>query len=384
MNCPKCGTILQTNAKYCKRCGTNVESTCKYGDNISKSVYDSSSCHNTQYNYSYSYSNKTKPNYNINASHQEQMDYNYFYSQYNYKPTQTMGDERYIEAYVSENYKSIKNSKFSLGAFFFGGFYYLYRKYWSFAFIYFLATIASTFCLGAYADIFNIFVNIVMALKFNEKYMMYVEQKVDQIKQSNFDKTSTELLEECHKKGGTSMKCAIGIPLIALIIIGIAFIYLVTEGYINMDSDIITTDETTQIDTTNIDTTNYETLNSLTYKLPENTRITNSGPNYKYYIYENNDYTTNCFIRVTSETSDQSAYNNLESKVILQNYSINPITKNNHVWYYLNQDTANSSTTYYSINYENQLYTIETSDYSQTTNTCDEVYTEFLNTVNFN
>ena len=63
MNCPKCGAILQANSKFCKFCGTNIKyaNNCKYGDNISNSKYDSSSCHNEQYNYSYNYSNKTKP-----------------------------------------------------------------------------------------------------------------------------------------------------------------------------------------------------------------------------------------------------------------------------------------------------------------------------------
>lgn len=123
MNCPKCGTILKPNVKFCRQCGTQVSSIntnqtthldqYQYSFNFSneekpKYNVDSLEGHEKQYNYSYDYSNKTTPDYNLNASHQEQNDYNYLYSKFNYIPTQTAGDEKYIEAFVGKIIKTLK------------------------------------------------------------------------------------------------------------------------------------------------------------------------------------------------------------------------------------------------------------------------------------
>ena len=235
MNCQNCGSILQQNAKFCKRCGTKVISaTCQYGDNIANSPYDASSCHNSQYNYSYNYSNKKEPTYNLNASHKDQYDYNYIYSKFNYIPTTTVGDEKYIEAYIGPNYSNIKNNNFSIATLLFGGFYMLYRKMYSLAFIYFILDLLSTILLKDFSKIINFAIRIVMAIKFKKLYLEKVERKVEQIKQSNLDKTSNELLNECQKKGGVSIKSAIIIPIISLIIILFGIIYLELTNKIDL------------------------------------------------------------------------------------------------------------------------------------------------------
>ena len=236
MKCPKCGATLQPNVRFCKFCGTGIKyvTSCQYGDNISNSAYDSSSCHIQQYNYSYNYSNKTKPDYNLNQSHEDQYNYNNQYSnKYNYIKTETIGDEKYLEVYVGQNYNIIKNSKFSIGTLLFGGFHLLYRKLYFYAILYFFIIISANILIPEYADIIRIIVNFVCAFKFNSLYMEQVEKKVEQIKQSNFDKTSMELLEECRKQGGVSLKSAILIPIIITIIVIIGMIAIYGTKIIN-------------------------------------------------------------------------------------------------------------------------------------------------------
>ena len=211
MKCIKCGAYVYSTDKFCRNCGKTLrESDCKYGDNITNSKYDSSSCHEKQYNYSYNYSNKTEPSYNINATHAEQYNYTEKYSydsgKYAYISNYTTsGDDKYIQAYVGNNYKIIKNQKFSIPALFFGIYYLLYRKVWGHAFLLLLINIAATILLNEdLAGIVGMILNIYIGLKFSEIYMKKVENNVERIKQENLDKTTEELLAICKKKGGSS------------------------------------------------------------------------------------------------------------------------------------------------------------------------------------
>lgn len=391
MNCPKCGTILHANAKFCKRCGANVTTSCRYEDNIANSVYDSKSCHTEQYNYSYNYSNKSKPNYNINASHSDQYDYNYLYSKFNYIPTTTVGDERYIESYIGQNYSLIKTTKFSIGTFFFGGYHLLYRKLYYYAFIYFLLTISASLLISDYATIVHIIVRMFMSIKFNELYLAHAERKVEQIKQGNLDKTSTELLDECRKRGGVSLKSAILIPIITIVLLSIGLIYLVeTNNTSFLDKLFEKTDiEEIQKNTYNTPTINQDTsANMITYIIPENTKLLSKSPTTLVYIYQPSDAKTACYIKITAETNNSTSptenlTNKINSSIGMQSNAIAQITKNNHIWYYTHLESQTKSQTYYSINYNNSLYTIETYNYVPNEVNCNEIYSTFIDSINF-
>lgn len=387
MNCPKCGTILQPNVKFCKRCGASISQKTSLNSN---STLD----HDQQYNYSYNYSNKEKPDYNTNASHADQYDYNYLYSKFNYVGTQTAGDERYIESYIGPNYSTIKSGRFSISAFIFGGFYMLYRKMYSYAFLYFALIIASNILLDGFSDAVNIAINIIMAFKFNTSYLAHVERKVEQIKQSNFDKTSTELLEECRKKGGVSLNAAVLIPIIIIVITTIVFLYFGYTTIVDLPSNEQYEEQTTntnqynneETDQTQISTAN--SFHSLTYTVPDNTRVTSEGRTYKYYLYEESDPKITCYIRITTMdgnyiTAEESLTNKISNSRYTQVSSIKQVTKNNHNWYYVDLESQLESKTYYATNYNDKIYTIEKADYTSTQTKCSEVYTEFIDSVKF-
>lgn len=404
MKCPKCGATLQPNVKFCKFCGTGIKyvTSCQYGDNIANSAYDSSSCHIQQYNYSYNYSNKTKPNYNLNQSHEDQYNYNNQYSnKYNYIKTETIGDEKYLEVYVGQNYNIIKNSKFSIGTLLFGGFHLLYRKLYFYAILYFFIIISANILIPEYADIIRIIVNFVCAFKFNSLYMEQVEKKVEQIKQSNFDKTSMELLEECRKQGGVSLKSAILIPIIItiIVIIGMIAIYGTKiinefESYSNEEEVLNNNynDEEINADKTHFEdnqikeiipsTTHYtkisQKLNNLNYEIQTNFTPTYVHDNYTFYTnYEiaNNQ----CEIHIKTEAKTQGEfYNQIENSV----YKINKVRINNKIWSLYEASNLDEELNYYTYYYNNKLYIVQTraekNDYQ-----CTTLQNEMLKTLNF-
>lgn len=233
MKCNNCGYYINNDDKFCKNCGNTVnDESCKYGDNISDSKYDASSCHTKQYAYSYEYSNKQKPSYNMYSTHEEQYNYNKKYSvdssKYNYINTtlNDSGDDKYIKSYIGKNYTQIKKSKFSLPAFFFGPWYLLYRKIWNYSFITIIISFAAKILLEEnLSSLTDIIISIVLATKFQQIYFQEAEKQVELIKQQNLDKTTTELLNECSKKGKTSILRPIVIYILLQILIIISKIW---------------------------------------------------------------------------------------------------------------------------------------------------------------
>lgn len=398
MNCPKCGATLQAYAKFCKFCGTSIKyvTNCQYGDNISNSKYDSSSCHTQQYNYSYNYSNKTKPDYNLNQSHEDQYNYNNLYSnKYNYIKTESIGDERYLEVYVGPNYKLIKNSKFSIGTLIFGGFHLLYRKLYGYAILYFFLIISASILVPEYSDVIRIIANFVAAFKFNSVYMEQVERKVEQIKQSNFDKTSTELLEECSKKGGVSLKAAIIYPIIASIIITIAMIAIygtkiINElGYTNnpeiSDNDYYYEDSiqvNESIETLPPATTTYlkttHKLNNLNYQVQTNFTPTYVDSNYT--IYKDSEKINNqCEIHIMTEyKTEKEFYNEIKDSI----YKIKKVRINNKTWTLFETSNLDKEINYYTYYFNNKLYIIQTRNTGNESQ-CTTLQNEMLNTLTF-
>lgn len=397
MNCPKCGTILQTNAKFCRRCGANIQTDStnthaeqyQYNFNYSnksqpKYNIDSLAGHAEQYNYSYNYSNKEKTDYNTNQSHQEQYDYNYIYSKFNYIPTQTAGDEKYLEAFIGPSYNTIKNSKFSIGTFFFGIFYILYRKMYSLSFAYLVLTLASFFLLGEYATLVNIIIRIIMAFKFNELYLAYAERKVEQIKQSNFDKTSLELLDECRKKGGVSLAKVITIIIIGTIII--PFILLII-GFMLPEKYIKEENTSSDKETINEFSTPYQ-LNNLTYSKQTNLLPIIDQNNYKVYYYKSDNATCNVSIKAINNDKNYTAYSYL-----VENNSYNNIdTTVSNIFYYdapnitwngFTVKNSNNIKGLYATTDKEYLYTITTEHASQYDNNCQIIYKQLFDSTKF-
>lgn len=377
MKCLKCGSYVYSSDKFCRGCGATLNSdTCQYGDNIPNSKFDSSSCHDKQYTYSYEYSNKTAPTYNMNATHQDQYNYSANFSfdpskyDFAYSPNDS-GDDKYIKAYIGNRYNIIKKMKFSFPALIFGPWYLIYRKVWGYAIAAIIISLAAEFLLETdLADVINIIINIYFACKFKEIYMKQAEDQVESIKQQNLDKSTSELLDVCRKKGGASTR---GIA--AIIIIGVLSAVAIF-AYFTMQSI-----NTTPLPNAELYPTNSNLLGKvgeLNYDIPTSFTETYSSENYQRVDY------SNCSITVEKRVpygfySDAENYLNTLTD---QSSGINTINYNGHDWKYKQLFQNNYYQNVYAYKYNETLYLItlnNTNYYS-----CNTHYDKLLQTLKFN
>lgn len=389
MKCLKCGAYVYSSDKFCRSCGTTLtEENCQYGDNISNSKYDSTSCHGKQYDYSNTYSH-TKKDSDTKYTQSYEYDDKYTIDQSKYAyamTTDSGGDDKYVKAYIGQNYQNIKKMKFSFPALIFGPWYLLYRKVWGYAIAIIIISIAAQFLLPSdLKDFVNIIMNIFLACKFQSIYMKQAEDKVEQIKQQNLDKTTNELLDICRKKGGTSTKAPAIIIISALILIPIIAMYVYTNDTVDVENE----------NNNEIVEEVEEENNEFTYTLPQGFIKAYGSGFYNRFEYQVNN-SIKCNLTVDKTTlirnyPDEKTY--LEKKMnIVANTTNQPIpvmslNLNGKNWKYMNIETPQRSETMYAYKTDKEIYVIKTYDYkinNQTNTICKTKYNEFLNSVKIN
>ena len=389
MKCLKCGAYVYSSDKFCRSCGTTLtEENCQYGDNISNSKYDSTSCHGKQYDYSNTYSHTKKDSdTKYTQSYEYDDKYTIDQSKYSYAmTTDSGGDDKYVKAYIGQNYQSIKRMKFSFPALIFGPWYLLYRKVWGYAIAIIIISIAAQFLLTSdLKDFVNIIMNIFVACKFQSIYMKQAEDKVEQIKQQNLDKTTNELLDICRKKGGTSTKAPAIIIISSLILIPIIAMYVYTNDTVDVENE----------NNNEVVEEVEEENNDFTYNLPQGFIKAYGSGFYNRFEYQVNN-SIKCNLTVDKTTlirnyPDEKTY--LEKKMnIVANTTNQPIpvmslNLNGKNWKYMNIETPQRSETMYAYKTDKEIYVIKTYDYkinNQTNTICKTKYNEFLNSVKIN
>lgn len=389
MKCLKCGAYVYSSDKFCRSCGTTLtEENCQYGDNISNSKYDSTSCHGKQYDYSNTYSH-TKKDSDTKYTQSYEYDDKYTIDQSKYAyamTTDSGGDDKYVKAYIGQNYQSIKKMKFSFPSLIFGPWYLLYRKVWGYAIGIFIISIAAAILLSSdIADIINTFINIFLAFKFQSIYMKQAEENVEQIKQQNLDKTTNELLDICRKKGGTSTKAPAIIIISSLILIPIIAMYVYTNDTVDVENE----------NNNEVVEEVEEENNEFTYTIPQGFIKAYGSGFYNRFEYQVNN-SIKCNLTVDKTTLirnylDEKTY--LEKKMnIVANTTNQPIpvmslNLNGKNWKYMNIETPQRSETMYAYKTDKEIYVIKTYDYkinNQTNTICKTKYNEFLNSVKIN
>ncbi len=332
MYCNKCGKKLIDGTKFCTNCGTKLKNG-----------------HEDQFNYSYNY----------NSS-----------------------DDDYKKAYIGNNYDKIKDGKFSIPAFIFGGYYFLYRKLWLYAFILIITNFVITFFIKEYSSVIIIVLYILVGIKFNSFYLQKVDQNIEKIKQQNIDKTSNELLNECRKKGGVSPAAVI---IVFLIIFTIGFII----GLTTTVNEIFQNIKDIPFEEKYKNNSNDTYIEELTYQIPEGFIKTNyNTKDYKSYTY--NTGSDFCSIRMeynefTNLYKTKEEY--LKSHIYTnQNDEVSNITEetiNNTVWGLIKVTTSNSKEYNYATIYNNKIYNIEYKVYSNDNELCSKKYLELINSLSF-
>lgn len=368
MTCPYCHSKIDDKNKYCNYCGNKINTTNE---------------HENQYDYSNRYSNVEKKEM---ENHDNQFSYSMLYSNMFNKTASS--DEDYLKAYIGPNYETIKNEKISIPAFLFGTFYLFYRKLWSLSLILLIIDLALT----AYQDskltlLVKLIITIFLGLKFNKIYLQHANKKVDEIKISNPDKTSTELLDICKKKGGTTNIAIIIVAFLEIIFLISIITIPAMSFYLYSNNQ----QQTTTVEKEEAEINQYKTIENMTYKVPKKTKLSKySSDNYHYYTTLSsspidcsfnisiNKYTN--LYKTPDEYIQKNVFKNYESEELINTTT----TINNITWRYLSIGSDSRTENYYVTSYHNVLYIIEVTGYGESkTSTCKNAENNLINSITF-
>lgn len=138
-------------------------------------------------------------------------------------------NERYIEAYIGEDYRLIKKSPFNIWAFLLNFMYLLYRKLFITGIIGLLITTLVAFFLTKYFLIYIIIVLLIIGFGFNPYYIYIVKRKVNKILNEYAGSDSFTLENICKEKGGVKVDISLIIYVLFLAII----VLVITKPSIN-------------------------------------------------------------------------------------------------------------------------------------------------------
>jgi len=128
-------------------------------------------------------------------------------------------NERYIEAYIGEDYKLIKKSPFNIWAFLLNWMYLLYRKLYITGVIGLTLTVIVALFLTKYFLIYLLITVIVLGFGFNKYYVYIVKRKVENILKEYEGSDSFSLEKMCSEFGGVNIPMALIIYIVFLVVI---------------------------------------------------------------------------------------------------------------------------------------------------------------------
>ena len=133
-------------------------------------------------------------------------------------------NERYLEAYIGEDYRLIKKSPFNIYAFILNWMYFLYRKLYITGIIGLIITALVAFFFTKYFLIYLIITLIVLGIGFNPYYIFISKRKVNKILNDYEGSDSFSLEKTCEELGGVNVVFSLIIYLIFLIIIIVSIV----------------------------------------------------------------------------------------------------------------------------------------------------------------
>ena len=207
MVCRKCGRKLKENEKFCTVCGFYNEDT---NSNMTEEVVFGNRNENDDL---LNDDNESFDGFSISNSARSSSAGNFEFK-----------DDRYVEAYVGEDYKWVMRRPFNIYAFILSWLYFIYRKMYIIGIIG-LAISGIIARLAPKALI--VYIPLVMILSgvfFNPIYQTIVKLKVDRIKKNNDGTDEFELEKICKEKGGVGLKRALVIYLLFVIIMFFTYI----------------------------------------------------------------------------------------------------------------------------------------------------------------
>lgn len=335
MQCPKCKKQLNNATQYCSNCGQKINNS-----------------HIDQYTYSELYSNILKP--------------------------KITSDEDYIRNYIGNDYDNIKKESYSLRGFILGPIDLLLKKVYTPAILILLIII----CLYNFdkdiAAITYVICSLYIGIKGNSIYLQHATRKCEEIKISNPDKSSTEILELCKKEGKNHTIWIILLPLIILLTMYITkFVYTNQRTYTtyNIKEEILKEKHS-------IKNMNYEIDNVFENEI--------STVNYEKYNYKDNN--NNCRIKVVAEkytTIYASIDDYISKNIYIPNNAIlinNRIEQINNINYRIKEIQTDSSNKKLILTvYNDNIYYVEyIKKNSYQNDYCDKAINELTKSIEIN
>lgn len=128
-------------------------------------------------------------------------------------------NERYLEAYIGEDYKIIKKRSFNIWAFLLNWMYLLYRKLFITGIIGLIITSLVAVFLTKYFLIYLIIMLVVLGFGFNPYYIFISKNKVEKVLEEYDGSDSFTLEKICKELGGVNIVFSLIIYMIFLIVI---------------------------------------------------------------------------------------------------------------------------------------------------------------------
>ncbi len=323
MYCSKCGSKIEKDEKFCKYCGEKID---EYENN------------NLTYN-------------------------------------RTVTDDDLLKEYIGPNYDKIENCNFSIPAFLFGGYYFIYRKMFLCSVVLILLSLSCIFVLKQYAVFGILLIALFFSFLFRNIYISHCKRKIQRIKLKNPSKNNSELISVCKEKGGTSVLILIlTIVLLYFIIFVAIIIFFLFWGIDEIES--------IQRDNNYPD---YNT-NSVMYTVPDGFSEANysTDTNKKF---RHTDSTDTCSITVTYRSNylKQSAKEYLEkhtyASISDEVSNVDEKEINDQKWAYVALKNEKSLVYTYVSSDDYQIIEVEYAIYSDNTGYCSTNYEKFINSL---
>ena len=192
-------------------------------------------------------------------------------------------NEKYLEAYIGEDYKIIKKSAFNIWAFLLNWMYFLYRKLFITGIIGLVITTLVAFLFTKYFLIYLIIMLIVLGFGFNPYYIFISKNKVEKTLKDYEGSDSFTLEKICREMGGVNIVFSLIIYAIFLIVIIVAVTGF--RGFTTANTKFLKENSENQANCISLARLSYNQEKTNYNKISEALCKVSKGKNKKYTIY---------------------------------------------------------------------------------------------------
>ena len=281
-----------------------------------------------------------------------------------------------LRVFIGDNYDKITTKKFNFAGFFFTSFYMFYRKMFLYGLLVFILNL---FVLNfVKLPAINLIFNVLVGLFVNKIYLSYANNKINEIKANNQQRSLDELKVICLKRGGVSFGFLfLGFLVEFLVVLAIIIVFgisiigsalsSIVKGVFNSGNG--TFDGTILYDTNVIIKDEFTVLPPLIFD------DESDDSTYSYVIKSGEGIFDECriFMGAVKGYKDASDFIN---QVAEYNKDSNPTAVStvsmNHVdWYWFSTDDSLGTTYYYGTTKKNKVYLLKYEIQNNAVSECD-------------